>query len=135
MEMKTHLLSYSFLPVVALPTNTSLQVSPGEEVLEGQEVTVSCSSDGAPPPSLLLRSEEAGLLLSGPGPLSVSLQLNSSAHFHCQASNRLGVQQVNRAVNVAGMTSLPMATRPRPQPGERDQDSLSLSQPAHCRCL
>lgn len=81
---------------------------------EGQEVTVTCSSDGAPPPLLLLRSEEAGHLLSGPSPLLVLLQLNGSTHFHCQASNRLGVQQVNGAVRVAGMTSLPVSSRPRP---------------------
>lgn len=126
MKMKMHPLSDSSPPVVAPPTNTSLQMSE-EEVLEGNEVTVTCSSDGAPTPSLLLRSEEAGLLLSGPAPLSVSLQLNGSAHFHCQASNRLGVQQVNRAVKVAGMTSLPVLSRPRPQPGEPVQDSVSLS--------
>lgn len=111
MEIRT--LSDSSSPVVAPPTNTSLQVSPGEEMLEGQEVTVTCRSDGAPPPLLLLRSEEAGLSLSGPAPLSVLLQLNGSAHFYCQASNQLGVQQVTRAVKVAGMTSLPMATWPR----------------------
>lgn len=126
MKMTMRPLSDSSPPVVAPPTNTFLQMSE-EEVLEGKEVTVTCSSDGAPTPSLLLRSEEAGLLLSGPAPLSVSLQLNGSAHFHCQASNRLGVQQVNRAVKVAGMTSLPVSSWPRPQPGEPAQDSVSLS--------
>lgn len=93
-------------------------------MLEGQEVTITCRSDGAPPPSLLLRTEEGGLFLSGPAPLSVSLQLNGSTHFHCQASNRLGVQQVNKAVRVAGMTSLPMATWTRRRPSEPPQDSL-----------
>lgn len=89
-----------------------MRVSPGEEILEGQVVTVTCSSDGAPPPSLLLRSDEAGLLLSGPSPLLVSLQLNRSAQFHCQASNRFGVQQANGAVSVAGMISRPVGPAP-----------------------
>lgn len=81
-------------------------------MLEGQEVTVTCSSDGPPLPSLLLRSEGAGILRSGPAPLSVTLLLNGSAHFYCLASNPLGAQQVSRAVRVAGMTSLPVSSRP-----------------------
>ncbi|XP_075901672.1 vascular cell adhesion protein 1b isoform X2 [Nelusetta ayraudi] len=95
------------------PTNTSLQVSPGEEVLEGQEVTVTCSSDGPPLPSLLLRSEGAGILRSGPAPLSVTLLLNGSAHFYCLASNPLGAQQVSRAVRVAA-SPLKVSLSPAP---------------------
>lgn len=87
-------------------------MSPGEEVLEGQEVTVTCSSDGPPLPSLLLRSEGAGILRSGPAPISVTLLLNGSTHFYCLASNPLGAQQVSRAVRVTGMTSLPVSSRP-----------------------
>lgn len=99
-------------PLAAPPTNTSLWVSPGEEVLEGQGVTVTCSSDGAPPPSLLLSLEGEGLLCSGSTPVSVTMPLNNSAHFHCEASNQHGAQQVSRVVKVAGIMSLPLLNSP-----------------------
>lgn len=99
-------------PLTAPPTNTAISVSPGEEVVEGQEVTITCRSDGAPPPTLVLRLESEELHRSSSTLLSLNVTpvlLNDSSHFYCEASNQYGSQQVSRAITVRGTTSLPVS--------------------------
>ncbi|KAM9831714.1 vascular cell adhesion protein 1b [Neosynchiropus ocellatus] len=94
--------STSHLLVHYAPRETSISVSPALEVMEGQEVNITCHSDGAPPTSLVLWRDESEVLRSE-SPLIYTLteaRLEDSAVYWCGARNRVGTDRVNMALTV-----------------------------------
>ncbi|XP_049586340.1 vascular cell adhesion protein 1b isoform X2 [Syngnathus scovelli] len=89
----------------ASPSNTSMLVSPGRELMEGQRVTFTCRSHGAPPPVLVLSREGEELWRSDSTPwltFSLSVRPDDAGQYRCDASNPLGTQRVTQNVTVAG---------------------------------
>ncbi|XP_072244974.1 vascular cell adhesion protein 1b isoform X2 [Leuresthes tenuis] len=93
------------LTVYAPPTGTSLTVSPGTEVVEGQRVTFTCRSHGSPPPTLVLRKGEEELAVSDSASSVLkftrsSARLEDSALYRCEASNLYDSQMVSSSFTV-----------------------------------
>ncbi|KAK7889156.1 hypothetical protein WMY93_024716 [Mugilogobius chulae] len=89
--------------VQAPPTNVSLLVNP-EQVLEGRSLTLTCQSDGAPPPTLVLSRNGAELYRENSTHFLFfnlsSIQLQDSAHYQCESTNQLGAARDGRNITV-----------------------------------
>uniref|UniRef100_A0A667Z140 Vascular cell adhesion molecule 1b n=1 Tax=Myripristis murdjan TaxID=586833 RepID=A0A667Z140_9TELE len=114
--------------VHAPPTNTSISVSPGGEVLEGQEVTLSCRSDAAPAGRLVLRrvlqGEEVELQRADASScLSFSLssaRLEHAGLYRCEAANQHGSQLASTHITI---TAHPLQVEVSPHPAAAERGS------------
>ncbi|KAL1023191.1 hypothetical protein UPYG_G00037490 [Umbra pygmaea] len=93
--------------VQAPPTNTTISVTPASGVKEGESVTVSCRSDGAPVGRVVLRrlSEDQAVELQSSYDTFTSFtmdsaQLADSAVYQCEASNEYGSQNVSTLLSI-----------------------------------
>lgn len=84
-------------------------MSPASEVKEGESVTVSCLSDGAPVGRMVLRrlSEDQDVELQSSNGSSTSFTLSSalladSALYQCEAFNEHGSQRASTHITVKG---------------------------------
>uniref|UniRef100_A0A3B3ZH80 Ig-like domain-containing protein n=1 Tax=Periophthalmus magnuspinnatus TaxID=409849 RepID=A0A3B3ZH80_9GOBI len=75
-----------------------------EQVLEGRSLTLTCQSDGAPPPTLVLSRNGAELHRENSTHfLSFNLssaQLQDSAHYQCESTNQYGAARDARDISV-----------------------------------
>ncbi|KAM7012192.1 vascular cell adhesion protein 1b isoform 2-T2 [Tautogolabrus adspersus] len=122
--------------VHAPPTNTSISVSPGEEVVEGQQVTFNCRSEGAPPPTLVLRREGMELQRSDSTSSSLSFSLSSaqledSAHYQCESTNQYGSQLVSGSLTVRAHPLQVEVSRPLAA-AERGSDLVLFCRASEC---
>ncbi|KAM8889906.1 vascular cell adhesion protein 1b [Synchiropus picturatus] len=94
--------STSYLQVHYAPRETSISASPALEVMEGQEVNITCHSDGAPPTSLVLKRDESEVLRSDSTLIFTlkTARLEDSAEYWCEARNRVGTNRVNLVLTV-----------------------------------
>uniref|UniRef100_A0A3Q2EJI5 Vascular cell adhesion molecule 1 n=1 Tax=Cyprinodon variegatus TaxID=28743 RepID=A0A3Q2EJI5_CYPVA len=114
--------------VLAPPTMTFLLVDPGEEVVEGQQVNFTCGSEGAPPPTLVLkrkgeelhRNESASVCMFSL-PFAV---LEDSALYECEASNQYGSQHTSRFITVRAH---PLQVEASPQVSAERGSALTLT--------
>ncbi|KAL4634864.1 vascular cell adhesion protein 1-like [Arapaima gigas] len=90
------------------PRNTSIVVSPGGELTEGDRVTISCHSQAVPAARVVLRrvSDPPGSELGSSHDSSVSVTLSpvgpaDAGMYECEASNRFGSQKHSAVLHVA----------------------------------
>lgn len=83
------------------------------EVNEGNDVTLNCEAEGKPPPDFHWTCDGVNML-ENTNNLNI-IQVNTSAHCDCIATNYLGnvTKQINVSVIKTTKTTVPAASAPR----------------------
>ncbi|KAG9262783.1 B-cell receptor CD22-like [Astyanax mexicanus] len=84
------------------PKNVSVSISPSGGIVEGSSVTLNCSSDGYPPVENYTWFKEGGDSPVGSGQSFsiISITVNHTGLYYCEAQNAVGVQNGSVMIGV-----------------------------------
>uniref|UniRef100_A0A4X2JYD8 Vascular cell adhesion molecule 1 n=1 Tax=Vombatus ursinus TaxID=29139 RepID=A0A4X2JYD8_VOMUR len=93
------------LQVNIVPKNTNISITPSNTVQEGDSVTMTCSSEGLPPPQIFwskkLDSEDSLPLSENATLTLVGMRKEDSGTYVCEAKNQFGKSRKEVEVTVA----------------------------------
>ncbi|XP_072500241.1 vascular cell adhesion protein 1 isoform X2 [Notamacropus eugenii] len=117
------------LQVNIVPKNTVISITPSDTVQEGDSVTMTCSSEGLPPPRIFWSKEQEN---DDPLPLSenatltlVGMRKEDSGTYVCEAKNQFGKSRKEVEITVA--KPLTVEISPGPKVAAQIGDSLALT--------
>ncbi|XP_068946625.1 vascular cell adhesion protein 1 isoform X2 [Petaurus breviceps papuanus] len=117
------------LQVNIVPKNTIISITPSNTVQEGDSVTMTCSSEGLPPPQIFWskkRDSEDPLPLSENATLTlVGMRKEDSGTYVCEAKNQFGKSR--KEVEVTVVKPLTVEISPGPKIVAQIGDSLALT--------
>uniref|UniRef100_A0A8C1LJK9 Ig-like domain-containing protein n=1 Tax=Cyprinus carpio TaxID=7962 RepID=A0A8C1LJK9_CYPCA len=92
-------------PAVNPPQNISVSISPSGVIVEGDSVTLSCSSDSNPPAEISwFKENQSSAVGSGQSFSISSFKSSHSGRFYCEAQNKHGSQRsASVSVTVKGI--------------------------------
>ncbi|XP_036624372.1 vascular cell adhesion protein 1 isoform X2 [Trichosurus vulpecula] len=117
------------LQVNIIPKNTIISITPSNTVTEGHSVTMTCSSEGLPPPEIFWskkRENEDPLPLSDNATLTIEdMKKEDSGTYMCEAKNQFGKSR--KEVEVTVVKPLTVEISPGPKIAAQIGDSLVLT--------
>nr|XP_024658454.1 hemicentin-1 [Maylandia zebra] len=109
-KVNTSTPKYISIHVAYAPRPLSMSVSPSGEILEGNSVTLTCSSDANPAAKYTwYKTNNQTPLIKEPQLIFSSIQSSDSGEYYCTAENKLGVSSptYNISINVTYAPKLP----------------------------
>ncbi len=93
-QTSVHIFSVSLFPLDR-PQNTSVSISPSGEIVEGDSVTLRCSSDSNPPALNFswFKENQSSAVGSGQSFIISSFNSSHSGRYYCEAQNQYGSQR------------------------------------------
>ncbi|XP_045072897.1 sialoadhesin-like, partial [Coregonus clupeaformis] len=94
------------LTVTYKPKNTSVSVSPSDEIVEGSSVTLTCSSDANPPVDKYTwyKKNVTSPKASGQSYSIINFSSEDSGEYYCEAENKIGsINSTALMITVAGL--------------------------------
>ncbi|XP_027724043.1 vascular cell adhesion protein 1 isoform X2 [Vombatus ursinus] len=117
------------LQVNIVPKNTNISITPSNTVQEGDSVTMTCSSEGLPPPQIFwskkLDSEDSLPLSENATLTLVGMRKEDSGTYVCEAKNQFGKSR--KEVEVTVVKPLTVEISPGPKIAAQIGDSLVLT--------